>query len=46
MSKEKNKTDIDKKIKSAKETEYIKTNGSKKNWSKSDYFVDMLSKED
>ena len=29
----------------AKQNEFIRVNGSKKDWTKSDYFVDMLSKE-
>lgn len=46
MPEEKNKITINKKIENAKKTEYIKTNVNKKDWHKSDYFVDMLSKED
>lgn len=30
----------------AKQNEFIRVNGSKKDWAKSDYFVDMLSKEE
>ena len=33
------------KIKDASETEFLKVNGSKKNWNKSSYYVDMLSKK-
>ena len=33
------------KIKDASETEFLKVNRSKKNWNKSSYYVDMLSKK-
>ena len=37
--------ETEEKIKDASETEFLKVNGSKKNWDKSSYYVDMLSKK-
>jgi len=37
---------INNKLNTAAKTELIKVNGSKKNWAKSDYYVDMLAKEE
>lgn len=47
MSKDKTtvKTHYEKKRELAKNKEYIKVNDVQKDWAKSDYLVDMLSKE-
>lgn len=37
---------LQEKLNVAANSQLIKVNGSKKNWSKSDYYIDMLSKED